>query len=346
MEDNKSAYYVHSFAHGLHSILMEEAKIHKEVMGFFTEVTNVVNVVGTFVQCRDTLQKKHGVLVLEALSTDVLEVIAEFGSDSEQKYKAEVLLDSLQSFNFIFCLHMIVMILRITLDLAQALQGKDQDILKVMRSHIEKMDDVFLTRGRPRHKAQMITNKYHYCVDLFYNVTDMQLRALNSLFTETTTGLLRCAVCLSPSDSFSAFDKLKLIQLAQYYPIDFSATDLMVLEDQLENYIFDMHSSNEFSSLKGISDLAEKLVETGKDQVFPLVYLLATLALILPVATPKVERLFSAVDFLKNRLHMQMEDKWMRNSLIGYVEKDIPDSIDNKVILQRLQHVKKFSWKL
>lgn len=120
----------------------------------------------------------------------------------------------------------------------------------------------------------------------------------------------------------------------------------MILEDQLEEFILDMRSSIEFSTLKGISDLAEKLVVTGRDQVYPLVYLLLTLALILPVAAPRVERLFSAVNLLKNQLHNQMEDQWKRDSLIGYVEKDILDGIDNKVILQRLQHVKKIPWKL
>ncbi|XP_062017033.1 uncharacterized protein LOC133733428 [Rosa rugosa] len=407
MKENKCAFYVHSFTHDLHSVLIDVAKNHKEIMGLFTAVANVVKVVGTFVQCRDTLRKKHGVLVLEALNTgeflrgqglneessnfmtlsslrtvfssviDVLEMIAEVGSDSEQKYKAEILLDSLQSFNFIFCLHMMVMILGITDDLSQAFQRKDQDILNILnlvqickkqlkmmrescwdslldqvssfcdKHHIEvhKMDGMFLTRGRPRHKAQVITNKHHYCVELFYSVIDLQLQELNNQFTEMNTQLLLCVACLDPSNSFSAFDKLKLIQLARYYPNDFSTTDFMILEDQLEKYILDMRSSIGFSTLKGISELAEKLVETGKYQVYPLVYLLLTLSLILPVATPRVERLFSAVNLLKNQLHNQMEDEWMRDSLIGYVEKDILDSIDKKVILQRLQHIKKFPWK-
>ncbi|KAL7204026.1 hypothetical protein ACSBR2_017150 [Camellia fascicularis] len=63
-----------------------------------------------------------------------------------------------------------------------------------------------------------------------------------------------------------------------------------------------MRSSNEFSELKGISDLTRKLVETKKDIIYPLVYLLVKLALILTVATATVEKAFSAMKFIKNRL--------------------------------------------
>lgn len=45
-----------------------------------------------------------------------------------------------------------------------------------------------------------------------------------------------------------------------------------------------MQSSPEFSELKGIRDLAKKLVETEKDKVYSSVYSLVTLALILRLA--------------------------------------------------------------
>ena len=53
----------------------------------------------------------------------------------------------------------------------------------------------------------------------------------------------------------------------------------MILNVQLETYIIDMRSSSEFSELKGISDLAQKMVETKRHIVYPLVYLFVTLAL-------------------------------------------------------------------
>ena len=60
------------------------------------------------------------------------------------------------------------------------------------------------------------------------------------------------------------FNKQKLIRLAQFYPKDFSSSNLMILSDQLDNYIFYVPSSIEFSKLEGICDLAQKMVETKK----------------------------------------------------------------------------------
>ena len=71
----------------------------------------------------------------------------------------------------------------------------------------------------------------------------MQLQELNDRFNEVNTDLLLCVACLYPNDSFSAFNKNKLIQLAKYYLEDFSVVKLKAFYDQLDNYISDMHSS-------------------------------------------------------------------------------------------------------
>ena len=146
--------------------------------------------------------------------------------------------------------------------------------------------------------------------------------------------------CLNPCDSFIAFEKQKLLRLAQFYPQDFSPIELMILNDQLETYIIDMRSSSEFSELKGISDLAQKMVETKRHIVYPLVYLLVTLALVLPVATATVERTFSAINIMKNRLRNRMGDQWMNDHLLVYIEKDIFDTINNETIMQHFQNMK------
>ena len=114
----------------------------------------------------------------------------------------------------------------------------------------------------------------------------------------------------------------------------------MVLNDQLETYIIDVRLNVQFSNLKGICDLAQKMVETKKRIVYPLVYLLITLALVLPVASRTVERTFSVMNIVKNRLQNRMGDQWMNDQLILYVEKDIFDSIDNETIIQHSQNMK------
>ena len=103
----------------------------------------------------------------------------------------------------------------------------------------------------------------------------------------------------------------------------------MILNDQLETYIIDMCSSSEFSKLKGISDLAQKMVETKRHIVYPLVYLLVTLALVLPVVTATVEITFSAMNIVRNRLRNRIRYQWMNDHLLVYIEKYIFDIIDN-----------------
>ncbi|KDO48829.1 hypothetical protein CISIN_1g036159mg [Citrus sinensis] len=194
-------------------------------------------------------------------------------------------------------------------DLSRAIQRKDQDILnavklvEVYKHNFQKlkdsgwdslfdMDDLFLISRRSRRKAREITNLHRYRVELFYAILDMQLQELKNHFNESNTELLICLACLCPNDLFAAFDKKKLLRLAEFYPKDFSTIDLIALDMQLHVYITDLRSSAEFSELKGVGELVRTMVKTKKDKVYPLVYQFVTLTLILPIA--------SAMNFVKN----------------------------------------------
>ena len=70
-----------------------------------------------------------------------------------------------------------------------------------------------------------------------------------------------------------------------------------------------MQSTEEFSAFRGIGQLVEKIIEMKKNVSYPLIYLLMTLALILLVTTAIVERAFSTMNIIKNRLHNQIGDQ-------------------------------------
>ena len=95
-----------------------------------------------------------------------------------------------------------------------------------------------------------------------------------------------------------------------------------------------------FLEFQGVSELVEKLVSTRKHETYPLVYLLVKLALILPVAIVTVEKSFSIMKYIKNKLHNRMGDQWMNNCLVVYIEKDVAYSINNETIMQRFQNMK------
>ncbi|KAL6953921.1 hypothetical protein U1Q18_052845 [Sarracenia purpurea var. burkii] len=303
---------------------------------------------------------------------EVLDVIIDDASNLEQRVEASRLLGSMMSYEFVFSLHLMRALLGITNDLSQALQKKDQDIVNAMKLvevskqrlqllrdsgwsslmdevssfcgkyqiDVPNMDEKYVMRRRSRRQAQNITNSHHYRVELFYAVVDMQIQELNNRFNEVNTELLLCVACLNPLDSFAAFDKKRLIRLAEFYPTDFSDVEILVISDQLENFILDVRSSIEFSDLQGISNLAQKMVKTKKDKAYPLVYKLLTLALILPVATATVERAFSAMKIVKSRLRNRMGDQWMHDSLLVYIEKDMFHSITNETIMHCFQNMK------
>jgi len=323
----------------------------------------------------DTRWSSHygAIINLIIMFSSIIEAVEDIVEDSlysEQKAEANILIQSLQTFEFAFNLHLMKSVLGITNELSQALQRKDQNILNAMKLVevskqrlqamreegwnslfeeislfcakknivVPNMDDMY--QFRSRRKAQSMTNLHHYRVELYYTVIDMQLQELNSRFTEANSELLLCVACLSPDDLFAAFNKDNILRLAQFYPNDFSAIQLMTLDNQLETYIIDMRSSEEFATLKGIGQLAEKMVEMKKDITYPLVYSLVTLSLILPVATATVERAFSAMNIVKNRLRNRMGDQWMNDCLVTYIEKDIFKTINNEKIMQRFQGMK------
>ncbi|XP_025647324.1 uncharacterized protein [Arachis hypogaea] len=303
----------------------------------------------TLKRAGDTRWGSHYGTILRLISlfpsvVNVLEYVEEDGNNSEQRAEACHLLNVIQSFEFIFNLYLMKNILGVTNELSQALQRNDQDIVnamalvKVSKQRLQtirddgwsllvdevslfcekynitvpKMDDIFVSQGRSRRKAQKISNLYHFQVEIFYQVVDRQLQELNNHFTEVNTELLLCIACLNPRHSFLAFDKEKLIQLAQFYPLEFSSTQLLALDSQLENFILDVRSDDQFSKLNGIGALSQKLVETQKNIVYPLVFLLLKLALVLPVATASVERTFSAMNIIKSRLRNRMGDEFLK----------------------------------
>jgi hypothetical protein len=110
---------------------------------------------------------------------------------------------------------------------------------------------------------------------------------------------------------------------------------------QLQNYIDDMRREDSFQGIKSIVDLSVKLVQINRHNVYDLVYLLIKLVLILPVATAGVERAFSAMNFIKNKLRNRMSDSLLDDCLLTFIERDIfltvkeDDIIDTFMAIRR-----------
>ncbi|KAH7665581.1 Ribonuclease H-like protein [Dioscorea alata] len=346
LNENPFAFYVHCFAHQLQLVVVSVARSILAISDFFSYVTMIVNIVGASCKRRDALLQKHHDKIVEKL-------------EREQRGMASGLIQRMESFEFIFILHLMIKVLGLTNDLSNALQQKDQNIVNAMglivtgifleegksfcvamSVSIPNMKDSIPVRGRSRRGGQLVTYYHHYHAEIFIAVIDLLNAEMNNRFSETSTELLRCIVCLDPRNSFSKFDHGMLVRLAQIYSDDFSTSDYLILKEQLRIYIHDVRRNSDFSSCHDLASLAVKMVQSDKHLTFPLVYHLIELALILPVATTIVERAFSAMNIIKTDLRNKIGDEWLNNMMVCYIEQEMFAKIDEETILQCFQNMR------
>ena len=82
------------------------------------------------------------------------------------------------------------------------------------------------------------------------------------------------------------------------------------------------------------------MVEMKKDVLYLLFYIIVTSALILQVVVTIVERMFSAMNIIKNLLHNWMGDQWINDCLVTYIDKDKFKTTECEKIMQQFQNMK------
>jgi len=92
--------------------------------------------------------------------------------------------------------------------------------------------------------------------------------------------------------------------------------------------------------MSSIADSCQGLVETEKSTIYPLVDRLIRLILTLPVSTTTTERVFSAIKIVKIRLYNRMEDAFLVNYLIVYIEKEITERFTIDMIIDDFYFIK------
>ena len=90
----------------------------------------------------------------------------------------------------------------------------------------------------------------------------------------------------------------------------------------------------------GPGELSKNLVQTKRHLSFPNLHLLLKLALILPVSTATVEKVFSAMKFIKNKLHNRISDEFLNDTIVTYFEIDLFKSLSNDDIMLHFQSMR------
>jgi len=91
-----------------------------------------------------------------------------------------------------------------------------------------------------------------------------------------------------------------------------------------------------------IVDLCQGLVETRKSIIYPLIDRLIWLILTLLGSMITTKRAFLVIKIVKTRLHIQMDDDFLADYLIVYIEKDIAKIVLIDIIINNLYYIKKW----
>ncbi|XP_075499077.1 uncharacterized protein LOC142537446 [Primulina tabacum] len=278
LKDCKSAYYVHCFAHRLQLALVAAAKNITPIHQFFDKLTFIVNMVGASCKHNDELKEAHADDIAYLISINELETgrglnqicnlqraantrwsshfrslsslikmfsaactvllkVMEDGLPS-QRAEATSVYDEMNSFDFVFILHLMNEIIEITDVLCQILQklrdDKWDDFLEKVKSFcVARNIDVpdfsaqyVDRRCRARRHQGNFTVEHHYRVKFFYATIDSQLQEINVRFSEDAMELLMLSSALNPqnaSDSLRYMDICKLVE--KFYPQDFTSEE-------------------------------------------------------------------------------------------------------------------------
>ena len=409
-DENPHAFYVHCFAHQLQLVIVSVTSSCSSFDDFFNYVSLIVTSASSSCKRKDKLLAKHHEDILERLDSgeifsgkgkhqstnlvragetrwgshlttlariesmwnSVVKVLSMIHEDERNTSRAGGLVRKMESFSFVLNMKLMLKVLRITNELSQLLQKKDQNIVQAMSLLVDvktrlitlrnegwqplldevksfciaknisvpNMDESIPRWGRSRLDGNLITQEHHYHVDTFLAALDAIITEMDHRFNEVSSEILVCFSCLDPKDSFSKFDVEKIARLTEIYDQDFSTIDRSNIRDQLETFILHMRRVDLFKDCQDFSSLAMKMVEHERHIAFPLVYRLIELALLLPVATASVERAFSAMNIIKTDLRNRMADEWLNDLLLCYIEKEIFRSIDAKEIKNTFQATK------
>jgi hypothetical protein len=179
-------------------------------------------------------------------------------------------------------------------------------------------------QGRSCHQNEgsFMTMVHHFRIDVFIAAIVFQLQELDNRFSEHAVDLLRLSAALSPQDAYKSFKIDDICSLVEkFYPQDFTEQEKIILRFQLDHYRLDV------SNFRKIEDynLIDKLIR---------------LVLTLPVSTATIERAFSVIKLVKTILRSIVEDEFLADNLVVYIEKEIAKDFTTEMIMDEFYSMK------
>ncbi|XP_044336326.1 uncharacterized protein [Triticum aestivum] len=349
MEDSPSAYYVHCFSHQLQLTLVAVAKENIDCKWFFGHLAYLLNVLGMSCKKIRMLRVAQAEYMIEALKLGEIEAGQGLNQEMGLARPGDTRWGSHYTTKRDQDIVNAVDLLEFTKVQLQVLREDDgwKEFLENVTSFCVKhnvrcvdMDGKYkpIQRARAFYKNAMNYHRFH--ADMFLGVIDRQVQELNNMFDEVNTELLRCMASFSPAKSFSSFNIDDLVKLAGFYPHDFDFEEMHQLPFQLNLYINDVRNDENFINLRSLAELSMMHVRTGRALRYDIVYKLLKLVLVLPVATAGVERVFSSMNYIKNKLRSKMGQKYLNGCLVTFIERDFFLQVKDEDIITHFQSIK------
>ena len=108
----------------------------------------------------------------------------------------------------------------------------------------------------------------------------------------------------------------------------------------MQHYELDVIKHPDFQNMSTISELCKGLKISRKSKIYFLIDRLIRLVLTLLVSTATTERTFSAMKLLKTRFRNRMEDEFLADNMIVYIEKEIAGNFTIEMIMDEFYSIK------
>ncbi|KAF3661735.1 putative UDP-glycosyltransferase 85A1-like [Capsicum annuum] len=342
LRDTPSAYSTHCFAHQLQLTLVALVKKNPDMDDFFCLVTNMLNIVGTSYKRRDLLRqhqaaKLEELIIFGELHTErglnqecglqrpcdtrwfyhfktlenfidifpsilyVLEFSARECPNYLDRLTTETFENTIKGFDFAFMLYLMWKVLMITNYLNSSLQKMDQNIVNALE----------LLNTAKQELQRMRDSGWRSLLDGIFSLCDKYEIAIPKMEARYVPGKSkRRALDVTYShhfwvERFYVVIDLLLQELNNHF--DIVSTDLLLGMSCL-------HPTKSFGNfdkkkvMRIASDLTSCLFTHQVDSHFS-------------VATTSVERAFSSMNYIKNKLRNNMGDELLNGCLVCYVER-------------------------
>ena len=155
--------------------------------------------------------------------------------------------------------------------------------------------------------------------------------------------LLTLSVALDLQEAYESFRVSDICSLVDnFYPIDFTDDEKNDFKKELDLYKYDIVQHSGFKNLKNIFELCQWMVRTRKSEYYLLIYRVVKLVLTLPVSTATTKRAFSAMNVIKTELRNKMEDEFLLNTMMLFIDRDIATTISTDSIIDDLEDLKRW----